>query len=244
MHIVRNFAELENCSDLSMLNKRIFKFIRLTEEEFDKYIKLHHLSEHEYEELDAFIEEIFKIYPQLVPTIVDSKRNKNRYIKNENFNARNDEHFIRLLEEQRLLDAAQLYCSNEHTRVNQDLETKKFYDDELYTQYCIMQKHLAQLPTKEKVFKDIEALLYRKFGEVIPFPETITMLAEFMTEEIILRTQIPDDYVYLHDYEKIMETISKFRYDRVTKVHKIIFDLYITQYKTPEETLEFLKANI
>lgn len=242
MNLFLNFIKLEEHNNVTLLDPNFFDSPKFTKEEFDKKINIKVLQEHELLELDNFLEETIKYYPPLLMSVVTSTKNKNRYQKLENFNNKQNEHFLRLLAEKRFLDAAVIYSTKEIIRLPKEKIEKTFNSKILANTYHKIHSVLTQLTTKEALLVDLKNLLITKFGNIIPIDIHISNLAKFITEEIILRLNEPEEYVYTDDYIMAIEEIEKMKFEKIKTIHASIIQLKIDKKKTDGEVLDFLNT--
>jgi hypothetical protein len=242
MNLFLNFVKLEEHNNVTLLDPNFFDSPKFTKEEFDKKINIKVLQEHEQLKLDKFLEESIKYYPILLRHVVTSHKNKNRYQKLENFNKRQDEHFLRLLEEKRFLDAAVIYTTKEITRLPKEEIEKTFTSKIIANNVFKIYSSLAQLATKEALFIDLKNVLLINFSNIIPIDNHISNIAKFLTEEIILRLNEPEEYVYTDDYLMAVEEIEKMKFEKIKTVHSTIIQLKVDKKKTDNEVLDFLNT--
>jgi len=239
MKLINNFVELSNYSNLEEISSKWFNFKKLNDFEFDKRIKLPDgLYDIELLKLDHFITSILKYYPFLYTNIVLSSKNYSRTILTNN--KKLDELILKNIDEKNVSIATNLFTSKSPTKfINNELP-KNIKDKELSHIYKSINNLLAKEFTIYELFKEVHTLIVKEFTTIIPFEQTLRYLAQFITAEIYLRTKVPEEYVFIDEYNMMEESFENFNYSHYSEILKAI-KKSLREGKTSQAILEDLQ---
>jgi len=195
MEIHKNFVELllnEKMQMLKNIDGKFFNYDKFTGDEFYREVKISYLENDEIEELDLFIKEKLRDYPNDFPDI-SPKATKNFERDKETYNKKLESRAKKALEKNNIPEAVDNLMLKKYTK-KIDSEVLDSIEEQEYIEFIEMVFHmLATEDTISLIIKEIILELKEKFSETL-FPETIKTLAKLMSYEIYLRTKKPAKY--------------------------------------------------
>lgn len=239
MNIIDNFAELLLYSNLKQLDN-FFDYSELTNEEFNRHINLNKLESSDIKELDLFISNILNKYPILYVHIVkNDTKNRSRKIKSSNQS--DDDRFLEKFNEKNLNEAFRILLSKYYSASEVNDILKYIEDTELVSVTETIIKTLEKEIKLNDIYKEIKTLTDDNLENLL-FIDERKYLANLISFEVFLRSNVPEEYVYNDNFNEVDKSFDNFE----SEYNKIILNklkLEAKKGKNPHAIKKFLKNN-